>query len=93
MKQGWSQKKMLRLIVMSETYQQSSRATPELLERDPQNILLARGPRVREEAEIVRDAALLASGLLCEKVGGPVFFRLSRPGSAPRAPMENSSGM
>jgi hypothetical protein len=70
-KQGWSLKKLHRLIVTSATYRQSSRVTPELLERDPENRLLARGPRVRLEAEIVRDAALKASGTLSEKMFGP----------------------
>ena len=67
----WNMKEMHRLIVTSATYRQSSRATPELLERDPQNRLLARGPRVRLEAELVRDQALAASGLLVGKIGGP----------------------
>jgi hypothetical protein len=80
MRLGWSQKQLLRLIVMSATYQQSSTVTPELLQRDPQNILLARGPRFRLDAEIVRDAALEASGLLSEKVGGPSVFPPQPPG-------------
>ena len=67
----WDLKAMHRLIVTSATYRQSSRATPELLERDPQNRLLARGPRVRLEAELVRDQALAVSGLLAKKIGGP----------------------
>ncbi len=71
MKQGWSLKKLHRLIVTSATYQQASQLTPQLLGRDPQNRLLARGPRVRLEAEIVRDAALRASGTLSEKMFGP----------------------
>ena len=65
---------MHKLIVTSATYRQSSRVTPELLERDPQNRLLARGPRFRADAEVVRDVALAASGLLDEKVGGPSVF-------------------
>jgi hypothetical protein len=73
-KQGWSMKKIDRLIVTSATYQQSSRVTPDLLERDPQNRLLARGPRVRLEAEQVRDCLLSASGLLSPKIGGPSVF-------------------
>jgi hypothetical protein len=68
---GWDMKAMHRLIVTSATYRQSSRATSELLERDPQNRLLARGPRVRLEAEMVRDQALAVSGLLSAKIGGP----------------------
>jgi hypothetical protein len=71
---GWSQKQMHKLIVMSATYQQASRVTPQLQERDPQNILLARGPRFRVEAEMVRDYALVASGLFSEKLGGPSVF-------------------
>lgn len=80
MRQGWSQKKMHKLIVMSATYQQDSRVTPELRERDPQNVLLARGPRFRMEAELVRDTALVASGLLTEKLGGPSVYPPQPPG-------------
>ena len=72
--QGWSAKKLHRLMVTSATYRQSSRATPTLLERDPYNRLLARGPRFRVEAETVRDIALAVSGLLSPKVGGPSVF-------------------
>ncbi|HXG08609.1 MAG TPA: PSD1 and planctomycete cytochrome C domain-containing protein, partial [Gemmataceae bacterium] len=68
--QGWSIKKMHRLIVTSATYRQSSRVTPELLARDPPNVLLARGPRFRIEAEQIRDSALRAAGLLAAKIGG-----------------------
>lgn len=73
-RQGWSLKAMHRLIVTSATYRQSSRVTPELLARDPKNELLARGPRFRVEAEVVRDIALAASGLLNPKVGGPSVY-------------------
>jgi len=73
-KQGWSQKKMHKLIVMSATYQQSSKLTPELLERDPQNILLARGARARIDAELIRDYDLVASGLFSPEVGGPSVY-------------------
>lgn len=79
-KQGWSQKKMHKLIVMSATYQQASEAPAELRERDPSNMLLARGPRFRLEAELVRDAALVASGLFADKVGGPGVFPPQPPG-------------
>jgi Protein of unknown function (DUF1553) len=72
--QGWSLKKMHKLIVMSATYQQSSRIAPDLLTRDPENKLLARGPRVRLEAELVRDSLLRVSGLLSPKLGGPSVF-------------------
>jgi hypothetical protein len=74
MDRGWSLKKLHRLIVMSATYRQSSRVTPELLAKDPANRLLARGPRFRVDAEVVRDVALEASGLLNPKVGGPSVF-------------------
>jgi hypothetical protein len=68
---GWSMKKMHRLIVTSEAYQRSSDARPDLAEIDPLNLLLARQSRVRLDAEIIRDAALAASGLLSRKIGGP----------------------
>ena len=71
MDNGWSLKHLHRLIVTSATYRQSSPATPELLARDPYNRLLARGPRFRVDAEIVRDIALSASGLLNARIGGP----------------------
>ena len=74
MRTGWDMKALLRLIVASATYRQSSRITPEGWERDPYNRLLARGPRFRVEAEAVRDIALAASGLLNRKVGGPSVF-------------------
>ena len=68
---GWSQKALHRQIVTSSTYRQSSKSRPELAEKDPRNLLLARQERVRVEAEIVRDAALSASGLLTPHLGGP----------------------
>ena len=71
MESGWSQKKLLRLIVTSATYRQTSRATPELMERDPRNRLLARGPRFRLSAEGVRDNALAIAGQLNLKQFGP----------------------
>ena len=70
----WSLKHLVRTIVTSETYKQSSTVTPRLLEIDPKNRLLSRGPRFRPDAEVVRDIALSASGLLNEKVGGPSVF-------------------
>lgn len=70
----WSFKSLHKLIVMSATYRQSARVTPELLAKDSENRLLARGPRVRLEAEMVRDSLLKASGLLSAKVGGPSVF-------------------
>jgi hypothetical protein len=71
---GWDIKAMQRLIVTSATYRQSSRGSRELIERDPENRLLARGPRFRLPAEIVRDNALAISGLLNDKVGGPSAY-------------------
>ncbi len=68
---GWDVKALVRLMVTSAAYRQSSTATPELVARDPENRLLARGPRFRLPAEAIRDQALFASGLLVEKVGGP----------------------
>jgi hypothetical protein len=68
---GWDVKGIVKTIVMSSTYRQSSKADPGLLERDPENRLLARGPRFRLPAEVVRDQALAVSGLLVEELGGP----------------------
>ena len=68
---GWDIKRLMKSIVMSDTYRQSSRATPGLLRRDPDNKYLARGPRYRLDAEMLRDQALAVSGLLVPKVGGP----------------------
>jgi hypothetical protein len=67
----WDLKHMIRLMVTSAAYRQSSRVTPELAERDPDNRLLARGPRFRLDAEGVRDQALTAAGLLSTKMYGP----------------------
>jgi hypothetical protein len=71
MDNDWSLKRLHRVIVNSATYRQSSQVTPEHLAHDPYNRLLARGPRFRVDAEVVRDIALAASGLLDPKVGGP----------------------
>ncbi len=68
---GWDVKAMLRLMVTSATYRQSSRADKKLLEEDPSNVWLARGPSYRMPAEMIRDNALAASGLLSGKIGGP----------------------
>src|SRR5207247_8633631 len=70
-REKWSLKAMHKLIVSSATYRQSSRVRPELATIDPRNKLLARMPRLRLDAEIVRDVALAASGLLSATVGGP----------------------
>ncbi len=67
----WNVKRFLRLLVTSAAYRQSAKVTPELYERDPENRLLARGPRVRLTAEMVRDQALFAAGLLSPKMLGP----------------------
>jgi hypothetical protein len=68
---GWNVKQLQKTIVMSATYRQSSVVTPELASKDPENRLLSRAPRLRLPAEVVRDQALAASGLLVEKIGGP----------------------
>lgn len=68
---GWSMKHILKTIVMSSTYRQSSNVTPELYDRDDQNTLYARGPRFRMDAEMIRDNALSIAGLLSLKQGGP----------------------
>ncbi|WP_242116979.1 PSD1 and planctomycete cytochrome C domain-containing protein [Aestuariivivens sediminicola] len=68
---GWDMKQMIKMMVMSSTYQQSSKASPKLLEIDPDNLLLARSSRNRLTAEMVRDNALRISGLLVNKIGGP----------------------
>jgi len=69
--QAWDMKAMIKFLVMSRAYRQSSAVTPELVERDPENRLLARGPRFRLRGELVRDQALAVSGLMAPKVGGP----------------------
>ena len=68
---GWDMKWLVRQLVTSQTYRQSSKVTPELLRQDPANRLLARGPRLRLDAEVLRDQALFVSGLLVPHVGGP----------------------
>ncbi|HEX4608104.1 MAG TPA: PSD1 and planctomycete cytochrome C domain-containing protein [Urbifossiella sp.] len=77
---GWSMKKLHRLIVTSATYRQSSRTTPEQRAKDADNVSLARGPRVRLEAEQIRDSLLRASGLLSARMGGPGVFPPQPPG-------------
>ncbi len=68
---GWDVKSLQKLILMSDTYRQSSRITPELVAKDPENRLLARGPRFRLHPFALRDSALASSGLLVEQIGGP----------------------
>jgi len=67
---GWDVKRMQKLIVMSAAYRRSSKTRPDIQQRDPENLLLARGPRFRLDAEVIRDSALFASGLLIERKGG-----------------------
>jgi hypothetical protein len=73
-REGWSLKELQRIIVSSKTYRQSSVERPELKQKDPNNYLLGRQQRLRLDAELVRDAALAASGLLSKKMGGPPVF-------------------
>ncbi|HEX6985849.1 MAG TPA: DUF1549 and DUF1553 domain-containing protein, partial [Planctomycetaceae bacterium] len=77
---GWDVKHLHRLIVTSATYRQSSTATPEKLAADPANRLLSRGPRFRLDAEVLRDSALAAGGLLVEKIGGESVKPYQPPG-------------
>jgi len=79
-RQDWDIKRLLKLIVTSAAYRQSSAVTSEKLERDPNNTWLSRGPRFRLEAEMVRDQALALSGLLSRKVGGPSVYPPQPPG-------------
>ena len=71
MEDGWDVKRLMKRLIMSATYQQSSRIRPELRGRDPYNTLLARGPRFRLDAEMLRDQVLAVSGLLVHQLGGP----------------------
>ena len=73
-KNGWDQKALLKLIVTSATYRQNSSASAKVLARDRDNRLLARGPRHRLDAEVIRDNALAVSGLLVDQIGGPSVF-------------------
>lgn len=77
---GWDLKHLHRLIVTSATYRQSSRTPPEIRERDPENRLLARGPRLRMPSWMIRDAALFHAGLLVEDIGGPPVKPYQPPG-------------
>lgn len=71
---GWDVKALVKQIVMSSTYRQSGTTSRESLQQDPENRLLSRGPRLRLDAEVIRDSALFASGLLSTRVGGPSVF-------------------
>lgn len=77
---GWDIKALQKKIVMSATYRQTSQASEELLRKDPQNMLLARGPKRRLPAEMIRNNALAASGLLVRKIGGPSVKPYQPPG-------------
>ena len=77
---GWNVKRLVKMIVMSATYRQSAVITPEKLKNDPDNILLARGPRYRVPAEFVRDMVLASSGLLNKTIGGPSVNPYQPPG-------------
>ena len=77
---GWDVKALQKLIVTSATYRQAARYTPEQIERDPENRLLSRGPRLRLSAEAIRDNALALSGLLVDKLGGPSVMPYQPPG-------------
>lgn len=79
---GWSSKRMLRRLTSSATYRQSSVVSTDALERDPQNRLLTRGARFRVDAEVVRDIALSAAGLLSSNLGGPSVFPRQPPGTS-----------
>jgi len=80
MESGWDTKALQKKIVMSATYQQTSVASEDLLHKDPQNLLLARGPKRRMPAEMIRNNALAASGLLAQKIGGPSVKPYQPPG-------------
>jgi hypothetical protein len=77
---GWDVKKMHKLLLTSATYRQSSKVSPQLLAKDPENRLLARGPRFRVDGETVRDSALAISGLLTDRIGGKAVKPYQPPG-------------
>ena len=79
-KNGWNIKRTFKQIVMSATYRQTSKLNRELYTKDPENLLLARGPRFRLQGEFVRDNALAVSGLLVDKAGGPGVRPYQPPG-------------
>jgi len=80
MESGWDVKQLMETIVTSATYRQQSQTTPELVDRDPRNRLLARGPRFRLSAPAIRDQALAVSGLLVDEIGGPPVKPYQPPG-------------
>lgn len=94
---GWDVKRLVKMIAMSHTYRQSSAVSPELRERDPDNVLLARQSSFRLPAEMVRDNALAVSGLLSRKIGGPSVKPYQPPGywkhlNFPKREWENDQG-
>jgi hypothetical protein len=91
MESGWSWKHVHRLIVLSDTYRQSSHVTPRLAAKDPENKLLARQSRIRLHAEGIRDSALFASGLLAPEIGGP-SVRPPQPAAAGAKDWKESQG-
>jgi hypothetical protein len=80
MEQGWSQKKLIKTILLSETYKQSSVVSANMIRLDPHNLYLARGPRFRMTAEMIRDSALKIAGLLSNKMYGPSVMPYQPPG-------------
>jgi hypothetical protein len=88
---GWNVKALFRLMVTSATYRQSAAATPLKLEKDPDNRLLSRGPRFRMHGEMIRDLALVASGELSPKIGGPSVKPYQPPGLWEVVAMEESN--
>lgn len=88
---GWDVKGLFRGLVTSAAYRQAATATPEKLERDPENRLLSRGPRFRMDAETLRDTALAASGLLVRKIGGPSVKPYQPEGHWERVAMTSSN--
>ncbi len=88
---AWNVKQFFRLLVTSATYRQAAQMTPEKLEQDPDNRLLSRGPRFRMDAEMVRDYALAASGLLVRTIGGPSVKPYQPEGIWSRVAMPDSN--
>ncbi len=88
---GWDTKALFRRLVTSSTYRQAAALTPDTLDRDPQNRLLSRGPRFRMDAEMVRDTALAASGLLVRTIGGPSVKPYQPKGHWERVAMNSSN--
>jgi hypothetical protein len=90
MESGWNIQRVQKLMLLSATYRQSSRLTPDLLKKDPENRLLARGPRFRVDGEVVRDTALAVSGLLVDRLGGRAVKPYEPPGMWEAVSFNNS---